>query len=77
MLEDEGWKWASILSPLAQEIACGNLEAAAFIQRQAKNTGFLMLDEPHEVAKMIVFDIHECSYICFNKYMQGQDLTSC
>lgn len=76
MLGDEEWEWTSILSPLAREIACGNLEAAMFIQRQAKNTVSLVLDEPHEIANVIVFDIYKCNYIGFNNYMQGQDLTS-
>lgn len=26
---------------------------------QAENSGFTMLDEPHEIADMIVYDIHE------------------
>lgn len=35
-----------------------------FIQRQTKNTGSLVLDEPQEAAKMIIFDLHKCNYMC-------------
>lgn len=58
VLGDEAWGWASISSPLSQEICKGNWGVTVH-KGQAENSGFIMLDEPHETADMMVYDIHE------------------